>query len=300
MIRVNVSEILDFQTCPSYWASRWVYRRAAARPPSRALTVGTAAHAAWASALVSPPDTWDGFIVDRLAPDDIEGRRDARHLEWWSERVWEEHPWDEVVGTEVRLEAEVMPGVTLFGRVDAVVKVRGLYRPLQWKTVSSSTSLPVFSASVQHSLHEAAYQRLMRENYSPIGGTLLVAVRKLSHHEIAKGEECVVCGQKGYKVRREGGWWWVDMPISEQRMQKAMEGVGWVGWQMWKLRDRLEHMPLELPLPTEQRTRACAGYHGNRLCEYLPTCAGELGLDDNLAYQDTDPLSSYKEDTSDA
>lgn len=305
-MKINVSEILDFQKCPSYWASKWVFKRALKGARAPALDVGRATHLALEEMLkTGQPKT--GRITAALLqdwatrglPEDQEALRDARHLEYWISFLMLEPLWDDVLGTELALEKEIAPDLTLIGRLDAVVRVRGKLRHLQWKTIAPSTPWDVFSRVKQRSLHEGAYGELGREHFGPdFAGTLLIGIRKLAHHEREKGAVCAYCGDKGYKERNpDVGIYWSDLLVDHRKTTRATDQIREIAGRIREERERLLKWrdTRGTVIPIEQREQACGGLYGNSLCSYVETCDGNFDLWDGFMYEDIDPMAGYKE-----
>jgi len=270
---------------------------------ARALDVGKAAHIALEE-ILKTGGTGAGRITAALLDDwslrkldiDSDALNEARHLEYWIQNLCKEPFWDEVLGTELALESEISPGITLFGRLDAVVRVRGKLRHLQWKTVPASVPWDVFSRVKQRSLHEGAYGKLGREQFGPdFTGTLLVGIRKYAHHERVAGKTCEYCGSKGYRERNPAeGVYWSDLLVDDRKVERVVQQVISLAVEMQKERERLLKWK-GLVIPIEQREKACGGMHGNSLCSYIETCDGNFDLWDGFMYEDSDPLGAYKE-----
>lgn len=241
----------------------------------------------------------DDWLRRGLDPDP-EAVREARHLEYFIEHLFDEPLWDKSHESEVMLEAPLSPEVTVFGRLDRVVTVRGKLRHLQWKTLAAGTPWDVFSRVKQRSLHEGIYNFLGQVRYGDrFEGTLLVGLKKIAHHARVAGQVCHYCGEKGYQVRPwTEGVLWSDLLIDQARVRRACQTVLDLAIQMDKERQRILEWKKQGGagvIPIEQREKACGGPYGNRLCEFIDSCDGFTDLWDPFIYEDNDPLASYKE-----
>ena len=183
-MRINVSQVLAWQTCPRVWWFRYVAQRA--KPPGQALADGTFWHERAASTLRADLSAewakgeWGGAAAGRReAPGsvlvDIQGNgnpvyvsgemltlavndEQARMAAWIGEHLRARLADYEVLALEQPLAA-ALGGHELVGTPDGIVRQRvsGALYLLQWKTVAGARPLDVLFDEVRVSWHECAF-----------------------------------------------------------------------------------------------------------------------------------------------
>jgi hypothetical protein len=184
-MKVNVSLMRDYLKCPQLAHNLHVLKRGPATKPM-ALEVGTLFHEAMDQRLKgAQPAKWS---LKSFA-DVSEDTRAAwnKHKLWLPVDAFAPEPGWEIIGSEMALEKEDL-GVTLQGRLDAIIKYNDKFWSLQWKTYDGNDLLGLCER-VRLSYHEVAYQWLAEQNgYAPWGGTILGACAKLPGYRLVGGK----------------------------------------------------------------------------------------------------------------
>lgn len=320
--RVNVSEILDYQRCPSYWAAKWHYKLGGVRGQLRAaLDIGTAYHRAWEQALthwkehgetaragLGDPDQWVNSLqlIFTAALEDRGIQPETKDLTtlkalgiraawWW--RQEQNPPFKHVLATEHVCERVLGvvkdTEVRLFGRLDAVVDkgpdARLPIRHFQIKTSGTRTPA-VLMRIIKRSLHESGYSHVVDDEWRSRGwgGTHLHMALKLPLRR--KDDSGVLVDRNPAEAFIEEDLL-VTEAIQTQRTQDLLRVAGQIivdTRRLLALQDKFA-----VPLPLEQREGACGGLHQNSQCIYMDSCDALVRFDDHWVYEPQDPLESY-------
>jgi len=315
--RVNVSEILAYQNCPSYWASAYHYKRSLRGTKRTALDIGTAFHKSWEQAMrhykqqaphkpgLADVDQWVNSLQltytmeleQRGIPVLTKDLTTLKGLGTWAAWWWGQDanpPFDEVVEVEWTGERPLgtIEGVdvVLFGRLDAVVRRNDDLRPLKhWQVKTSGPQhLDLKIAKVKRSLHESAYSYIAEGHWGPElwGGTHHFLVLKVGLRK--KDDSGVLLDRNPAETIVE-----TDLVISQairsQRLADIKEVVRNIIIEERNLGPARGSL---YPLPVEQREHYCGGAYGSSRCQYMATCDGEVPLTD-VAYEDANPLERY-------
>lgn len=321
--RINVSEILDYQRCPSYWAMKWHYKLGVRGQLRAALDIGTAYHKAWEQALrhwknvgevarpgLSDPDQWVNSLqmifTSRLLERNIEPEtKDLTTLKalgiraawWW--RQEKNPPFKQVLAIEHVCERTLAvvenTELRLFGRLDAIgdwgPDTRLPIRHFQIKT--SGTNTPeVEMRIIKRSLHESGYKFVAEAEWAPQnewGGTHLHMALKLPLRR--KDDSGVLVDRNPAEAFIEE-----DLLVTEAIQKKRLQDLVHVATAILHDERRLRALPdkFAVPLPLEQRESACGGLHRNSQCPYMDSSDGKVRLDDNWVYEEHNPLESYE------
>lgn len=313
--RVNVSEILDYQRCPAYWASRWWAKKKLIDKREHAADVGKVTHKVWESAMkayqsvgklclegLQEQEQWEKSMHHTMRAEWLrmgfdEDKNDLRKLTalshraawWWGQPL----PFDKVLAVEEMLETELGTigevKIVLFGKPDAVCERDGKIKHHQLKTYGGyHPGLKV--KLIKRSLHEAAYYLLAKEKYGKdYVGTHLTMLRSLPLKE--KTSEGMVMRAHASMCVDE------DLFITKRLRQRAEGEIlstvqKMLGWGYKLIFESIT--PQDLP----QHEHQCGGPYSNSECHFLEACMGYASLDDRTLYVDGDPLEHYAEGVS--
>lgn len=316
---LNVSEIEDYEMCPSYWAQKYVFKRVLADTRARALEIGKSLHTVWEQSLLFLKNT---ELTEERLQSVMDGEKwiTALHTEhrralgyqppadelntlkqlgYWAGEWWKEFnrvpKFLEILEIEKELCIE-LHGITpfhlvLFGKLDTIVSEEDLRcAHLQLKSWDAR-GLDVKIDQQRRCLHETLY-KLMGEQYAQergliYTGTNLLALLKLSAEERGGRRRSV---EEGTCYRRLD----VDRIVVRKRIQDMADAaVNMYEEQKELLRNRERLMSVS-PLPTKQ-VDACGGKYGTGRCQYIDVCDGKLTLDHERAFVDIDPTAHYTE-----
>lgn len=242
-MRVSISQVKDFLTCPTIAHNRHVLRKGLDKR-SEALDFGTLWHREMAIAL---DPTWD--------PPEIEIPKETLedYFLWRQEAPWQRPEGWEVKGVEVKMSMPLGPH-EIVGTLDAVVVWNGKYWHVQHKSLAESVPVSVFCEQQRLDFHEVCYQRMMEQSMTPVGGTILNVLRKLSRKRLRAGENPYVIET----MTRE-------RELVEETLRDLEQVVG--------------EMERQGGQPVKNRS-ACSGIYRNSLCQYHPVCGREITLED--------------------
>lgn len=321
-MKMNVSEVLSYQKCPSLWQARWWARRRLIGAPGAAVTVGTAAHQLWAMALkgegreasvsgapFDPTDemSWREHLAD-LVTTAYHGSPPERALDQAvqaavaARAAWEALGTDypgEVLAVEERFDVRLGAEVEAFGRWDQIRRVGGRVYHAQLKTASPGTNMGLFARQVQRTFHEALYAHAGRERWGDeYAGTLLIVLVKAPLHTQAKGEVCPCCGLSGYR-RKEPQFAIWPLVVEPDAVDARLQELRSIALEINAHRLMLTALPVEAAVryPLERREHSCLEY-GKAECPFTPRCWDGVDIRDNTVFADDDPLSSYLDTTS--
>lgn len=284
----NISRMMAFQRCPSYF--NWRYRENV-EPLSqntKALDFGTAIHKAletwyapsgWAKKHQPGPPTLNDeaaleAFLGALPDDHDEGVKETesggyglvllrRYFEHY--REMDEESIVRVIGLEREMIGKVGSN-ELVARLDMVVEMRGVAAGLwhvQHKTLSAYSSLEDYVRSQQLSLHERAYKVVAGQNDLPLKGTLLNVLRKLVVPTITRTVNKVKVKEQAKDL---SDW----MPFHRERLGIGayLTGRFAADWHVLIKQvsecERLDTWP--------QNPQSCVHY--NQLCPYYQLCMG--------------------------
>lgn len=248
-MRINVSQILAYERCPTYWIGRYVACRGPEQK-SKALRFGNRYH--------------DLCEFDRWKADPLDTPLEKKQL-LYGFALWRRarESWGiRVIDTEVSMEMQVGEH-TVFGQIDAVVEWNGRTWMLQHKTINETANIPQYVRSLERSWHEITYGLLAQANgYDDYAGSIIVCMRKIA-------------------LVRRASWKANMLQIEPVRIRPD-------ALFRFHLKNRLERMSMYYtpdPLAAAQRMDGggisqnrsnCLKY--NRLCDYVDVCDGEASV----------------------
>jgi hypothetical protein len=283
-MNLSVSEIKDFQEDEFTWWCRYVRRRVPHRPEP-ALYAGTYWHAIMADfirhgdksrAIETASEAMvrlrDELITMSATTDIIK-----EFTSQCSSLLGALHHYNDFVAGEETLLIEEplsapLPGTphTLVGTPDRVIRLGGdgTIWHVQYKTISDRTSIPIFIAMAERSLHELIYSHLIRTHFSlpasDYGGTILNVVRKLS--------------MKALRERPASAFIQEFIPIRTIEVDHALSDIRILSERMDKIRSG-EAAPV-------QNRQLDGGRFGNVLSPYWDVRRGFVSLDDPTLFTD--------------
>lgn len=289
-MRINVSELLALQKCPSYWWATYMAKKRAAGPEAAALTLGTLAHTRLAAAMRNEVSKSIASQITDVEQLPMAEALDER-ISYWDAQP---HPWDGAV-IHVEKDLEMPLGtidtkpLVLFGRPDAVVIYQDKLWHVQHKTLGASTQIGMFARTIQRSLHERAYAALIQEHFPhrPYGGTMLNIIRKLAPTTNRNGKR--INRPPGEALHLE------FLPIEQEQIRKSLEDMRYWAGEALRYAQMAQSGALPPPSHTMQMARLpqisdCVIYH--RLCPFIDVCDGWDSLE-SQNFQDKDPLAHY-------
>jgi hypothetical protein len=308
-MNLTVSQALAHQSCPTKHRFLYIEKRRKLRSLEPALDLGTAFHQLMAESLLAygamgrgnmntDPEEWAKRLTKQLSSnltaDGVEGNQDLIRTAWalghWAHFYWFNTPirFTKVLAVEEPLEAQLVEGVTLRGRIDGVVlDEEGRVWHLQWKSLSPSTKPEHFIRRIKRSLHEAAYGVLIKEKWPQYEymGTRLQVFRKVSMQARVGGKLIPRDPQEAI--------FGSDLLINEFQAERAISDLIRLATQIEI--DARTPWDRKSLLWMEQREGACFGPYGNSPCPYLDVCDGFTGLNDPHLFEDWDPDQRYED-----
>lgn len=279
-MKMNVSEVQDFVTCPQTWANIWVFGRQPAGDGSEPLRIGTGVHdnlehllkgerlVPTPMATLCPED--EGIVTESL----------DKALGLWVEKYVRTKPvWDEVLAVEESYEVDLSEDITLIGKPDTVVRWRNALWHVQHKTLAQSKPVATYIRTLQRSWHEGLYRLLIKKRFPdyPYGGTMVNLIRKMSRKQMDLNP--------GQALHLE------FLPIGEDRSARALADFMFWAEQVVAWRRKLEEDPTQF---VPQNRKSCGGIYGNSLCPFYKVCEGGASLTDDQFFVTRDPLQHYR------
>jgi len=254
-VRINISQILAYERCPTYWAAQYLAKRGPEQN-SKALRLGNRWHD------LCEHDKWRKDSKD-TPTEELQLRYG---LKLWREARAE---WGiSIFDTEVALEME-LGGHTLFGQIDAIVRWNGRTWNLQHKTLAETTPLMPYTRALARSWHELGYGLLAKANgFEDYAGSIIVVLRKMA--KVRKKQ----WGNKMLSVEP------IILSPAESFQHELEERVGMMGHYAFDYAARIA-MP--------QNRSNCLTY--NQLCPYIDVCDGEKSI---LELPETNALERYE------
>lgn len=257
-MRLSVSDLKLYMTCPAMFYYSYFLGRVPAGTSATPLGVGTLAHKALE--VKQTGEVWTPEFETLEIEEGFNALRPA--IEAWSPPAgWK------VIEAEQEVELVLVPslGILLIGRPDLVVEWNGFLWHVQYKTVSASTPIPTFGEVIRTDWHECFYQAALEEKHGrKVRGTILVTLKKLSAKAILANPTSAVAVQ--YLNR------------SEDNVREAMEDMARVAGKI--------HFDYGNGTPFVKNRSACGGSFRNSLCPYKPVCdIGSLKLLEGPAFK---------------
>lgn len=244
----TVSMFKDWVKCPQRCVNQHILRRVSPKR-SDALTQGTIWHAA---------------MEAKARGEDIDTRLEALNLSFYDREIWNkqmgriaplvEFPEEEeLIGTEVQMQNnDIYWSIPLIGRLDAIVKFQGKYWHRQYKTLSATVPVDVFSELCRVDWHESAYETMLKEKYGEknVGGTILYIARKINQKQIDANPKSALA--PAFYLQRQS-----------HEVERAMYDMQGIAREIMTTM----HYPI-------RHTQECGGPYRNSLCPYFSVCHG--------------------------
>jgi len=252
-MRFNVSEVIDFDNCPTLHRNRWV-RENRTENSSFALELGTAVHKVLKQIVLGESVE---NVEDLIGPAAIPKDRNSAKSADLVLAQWKSIPRDwEVIAAEELMEMEVTDpdggSFVLYGTPDLVVRWSGKTWHVQHKTLSASRPLWSYVKEIKSSLHEGLYGEMIDRTYGNYAGTMLNVVRKIS--------------LKQATLDPSTGMHMEFMKISKSLRTEVLADL------TMRKRD-LENAYRDKDRPYKRR-KHCLGTHGNQACYLYEACHG--------------------------
>lgn len=268
-MKVNISQVNLYQTCPTKWYDRYVLRREKAGS-NDTLDAGTIFHKAMEVYFYGVKEYKDHVIAKGMAEEYLTMQAEsisdrpklkATLFDLATKFQFMPHPayYDpaSVIGVEKTIEMP-LGRHTLIGRLDGIVldSVSGLVWHVQNRTLGLSTKMDTYIESRIMDPHELAYGALLAHEYRDrkIGGTITNFVKKGGTPSSEK-------------------WYEEVIPWSQNRWHDMEEDYGRLIDEMQELTDPAN---LRYGKPIKNRT-ACRTVWGS-MCPYWDVCAHEQSL----------------------
>lgn len=252
-MRFNVSEVIDYDNCPTLHRLRWLEKKGS--PSIFALDLGTAVHKSLRQIILGEArDKVEDLVGKTISSKDLnQARAMDIILDHWATvpRTWEVLESEEVMEIEV-MDDEGRPFI-LYGTPDLVVKWGGKTWHVQHKTLAATRPVWTYVQEIRCSLHEGLYGEMIERKYGNYAGTMLNVVRKIS--------------LSAASINPSSGMHMEFMPISSSLRSSVIEDL--------KLRKNdLERSYNDPGRYTYKRRKHCMGVYGNSPCFYYETCHG--------------------------
>lgn len=262
-MKVNVSQIEDYITCPTLWWNRWIAKRST-RQETHAMHVGTTWHKLCEMHSLAPLEHADLTDLERC----------SLVLGYNQYRNWlENDPGAPIIIGREQVQTATLGGHELFGRLDAVGMWNGKWWHIQHKTLGARVDTHVYQRLLARSLHELIYAYLLQQNEAtPYGGSMICVLRKPTSFKNLEQRPDLFSA--------------IPVAITKHNIQTALLDVAGYLHQM----NFLAHNAPAARLT--QNRQACGGYYHNSPCEYIDVCDGLRSLE---TFPMRDPLAHYKE-----
>ena len=293
-MKVSISEIKEYQTCPMSWYLKYIIKKQKRNRSELALNVGSYGHYrleeffsgdSMGSSIKALMEVQQGNEqwLDELDKVDYT-------LEWFLAQPFVIKKILEVEGEgEVNVGMHQVPTKTDLVGLDA----DGKLWHVQWKFLSERTDLPGFCGMQERAMHECTYRKHLTAKYPQYEymGTKLVVFLKRGIHKTAKGEECGCKNPNGSPrkgvIHRDPSLnvFTEDLLVDEAKQAKAERNIShWVNeMDMMQERD-IRYVP--------QAETSCLGKFG--ACQFNAYCNGEADMGNELFWETVNPYGHYK------
>lgn len=257
-MKISVSQIKRFVECEMKAHFEYTLLRGRDKR-AMALDIGSLAHIALEAKLKGEPwiQATDEYLASLPPEVSVEVGEDfavlAPSLALWSPP----EDW-EILGTEVEMEIGCGKH-TIVGRLDAPIRWNQAVWHLQHKTLAATVPVATFCEQQRTDWHEIVYHRMLQDaGLTPVGGTVLNIIRKLSAKRLAENPQDALIPPQ-------------YLPRTDEIVQEALDDLS-------QLIDDIEAGRNGTRRIIKCRS-SCGGPYRNSLCIYKPVCDGDVNID---------------------